>query len=143
MIISAFGIGIFLGFLFFELTGLTAGGIIVPGYLALYLNEPGRILMTILIAALTYLILLPLSRIMILYGRRRFLMAILLGFLLRAAADWLQIRLPETGWDLQAIGYIIPGLIANEFSRQGITRTLLAMIAVTVFTYFVLQVIYF
>ena len=107
MIITAFGLGIFLGFIFFELTGLTAGGIIVPGYIALYLNEPMRLLATLLISVLTYGLVLLLSQYLILFGRRRFLLAILLGFLLRGAFEWLQLLLPESGLDLQAT-FVVP-----------------------------------
>ena len=141
MIITAFGLGIFLGFIFFELTGLTAGGIIVPGYIALFLEEPLRIVSTVIIAGITYGAVILLSKYLILFGRRRFLVAILLGFLLRAAADWLNFQVPETGWDLQAIGYVVPGLIANEFLRQGVLNTILGMGIVSVMVYFILQLI--
>jgi len=142
MIITAFGLGILFGFIFFELTGLTAGGIIVPGYIALYFNDPIRILATILIALLAHGAITLLSFITILYGRRRFLLAILIGFLIRAAADWLNFQIPEMSWDLQAIGYIIPGLIANEFSRQGIIKTMLAMTIVSITVYLILQIFF-
>jgi poly-gamma-glutamate biosynthesis protein PgsC/CapC len=142
MIITAFGLGILLGFIFFELTGLTAGGIIVPGYLALYINDPIRILVTLFLAVLTYGAITSLSHMMILFGRRRFLLAILIGFLLRAAADWLHFQIPDMSWDLQAIGYIIPGLIANEFLRQGIVKTILAMTIVSITVYFILHLFF-
>ena len=142
MIVTAFGIGIFLGFVFFELTGLTAGGIIVPGYIALYLNEPMRLLATLVIALLTYGLISLLSQYLILFGRRRFLLAILLGFFFRAAFDWINVLLPESGLDLQAIGYLIPGLIANEFYRQGILKTILAMGIVSMAVFFILHLFF-
>jgi len=36
MLIQAIGTGIFISFIFTELTGLLAGGLIVPGYLAIF-----------------------------------------------------------------------------------------------------------
>ncbi|MFA7203055.1 MAG: poly-gamma-glutamate biosynthesis protein PgsC/CapC, partial [Candidatus Caldatribacteriota bacterium] len=36
MIYQAIGIGIAIGFLFYELVGLSPGGIVVPGYIALF-----------------------------------------------------------------------------------------------------------
>ncbi|HFE63125.1 MAG TPA: poly-gamma-glutamate biosynthesis protein PgsC [Caldithrix sp.] len=143
MILTAFGLAIVIGFIFFEISGLTAGGIIAPGYLALYLDEPLRILVTLLISTLTYGVVLLLSRFTILFGRRRFLLMILIGFLLRAAFDGLQVYLPETGFDLQAIGYIVPGLIANEFYRQGIGKTIMAIVIVTVPVFLILQIWYY
>jgi len=140
MILTAFGIGIALGFLFFEITGLTAGGIIVPGYIALYLNEPLRIIITLMISMLTFGLVNLASQFLVLFGRRRFLVMILVGFLLRTTFDSLRLYLPETGLDLQAIGYIIPGLIANEFYRQGVWKTVMALIIVSILVYFLLLV---
>ena len=140
MILTAFGIGIALGFLFFEITGLTAGGIIVPGYIALYINQPMRIVITLMISLLTFGLVNFASQFLILFGRRRFLVMILVGFLLRTTFDSLQLYLPETGLDLQAIGYIIPGLIANEFYRQGVWKTVMSLTIVSILVYFLLLV---
>ena len=136
MILTAFGIGIALGFLFFEITGLTAGGIIVPGYIALYISQPMRIVITLMISLLTFGLVNFASQFLILFGRRRFLVMILVGFLLRTTFDSLQLYLPETGLDLQAIGYIIPGLIANEFYRQGVWKTVMSLTIVSILVYF-------
>lgn len=138
MILTAFGIGIALGFLFFEITGLTAGGIIVPGYIALYINQPIRIIITLVISLITFGLVSFGSQFLILFGRRRFLVMILVGFLLRTTFDSLKLYLPETGMDLQAIGYIIPGLIANEFYRQGVWKTVMALMIVSILVYFLL-----
>ena len=143
MIVTAFGVGIALGFIFFELTGLTAGGIIVPGYLALFIREPLRIVVTTIVSLMTYGLVTLASGYLIIFGRRRFLLMILTGVLLRVALDQARLIVPDPGVELQAIGYIIPGLIANEFFRQGILKTLLAMAVVTIAVYAVLQIIYF
>ncbi|HES58824.1 MAG: poly-gamma-glutamate biosynthesis protein PgsC [Calditrichaceae bacterium] len=143
MIVTAFGIGIVLGFIFFELTGLAAGGIIVPGYLALFVHEPSRIIMTILVSLITYLCVLFASRYLIIFGRRRFLLMILIGFLFQVIFNRLVQLSTDPGIELQTIGYIIPGLIANEFFRQGILKTLLAMTIVTIAVFIFLQWIYF
>jgi len=143
MIITSFGLGIAIGFLFFELTGLTAGGIIVPGYIALYIEKPGAILTTIFVAILTYGIVTILSRWMIVFGRRRFLLMVLTGFLIQMLLDTIIVTYIETSVDLRVIGYIIPGLIANEFSRQGIGKTVMAMIIVSGLVYLILQIIFY
>lgn len=143
MIATSFALGILVGFLFFELTGLTAGGIIVPGYLALFVHEPERIAYTLVISLLTYGLIKILARFTIIYGRRRFFLMILAGFLMRASFDYFIIYLPEIGAGFQAIGYIVPGLIANEFYRQGVAKTISAMIIVVVVVYFILSLFYF
>ena len=143
MIFTSFGLGIAIGFLFFELTGLTAGGIIVPGYIALYIEKPGTILTTLFVALLTYGIVTILSQWMIVFGRRRFLLMVLISFLIRMLFDSIIVAYIETSFDLQVIGYIIPGLIANEFSRQCIGITMMAIIIVSGLVYLTLQIIYY
>jgi poly-gamma-glutamate biosynthesis protein PgsC/CapC len=142
MIITSFGIGIVFGFIFFELSGLTAGGIIVPGYLALFIHEPSKILVTLLISLAVYGIAYFISQRSILFGRRRFFLMILLGFLLRIGFDLLKIHLPGPAVELQAIGYVIPGIIANEFYRQGVFKTLAAIIIVVSLVYLTLSLVY-
>jgi len=87
MIYQAIGIGIVVSFAFYEIVGLSPGGIVVPGYIALFLDQPIRILVTLLAALLTYFIVRKLSNYIILYGRRRFLAMILIGFLLKWLID--------------------------------------------------------
>jgi len=49
--------------------------------------------------------------------------------------------LPPSGSDLRAIGYVVPGLIANDTWKQGPAQTLLASLAVTLATRAVLLLI--
>lgn len=132
MIFQAIGIGIAIGFLFYELVGLSPGGIVVPGYVALFINQPWRIIVTIGIAILTYYIVIFLSNYLILYGKRRFLSMILISFFVKWLVEGFLFQLPVTGIEIQSIGYIIPGLLANEMQRQGILPTLLATAIVAI-----------
>jgi len=127
MIYQAIGIGIAIGFLFYELVGLSPGGIVVPGYIALFVDQPIRIIVTIGIAILTYYIVFFLSNYLILYGKRRFLSMILISFLVKWLVESFIFQMPAVNIEIQSIGYIIPGLLANEMNRQGILPTLLAM----------------
>ncbi|MEZ5302916.1 MAG: poly-gamma-glutamate biosynthesis protein PgsC/CapC [Verrucomicrobiales bacterium] len=56
LLTAAIGIGLAISLLFSELFGLAAGGLVVPGYFALYLNHPIVIAMTVAAALATYLI---------------------------------------------------------------------------------------
>jgi poly-gamma-glutamate biosynthesis protein PgsC/CapC len=132
MIYQAIGIGIVISFAFYEIIGLSPGGIVVPGYIALFLNRPLRILITLVIAFLTYFIVILLSNYIILYGRRRFFTMIILGFLLKWLIEEIIIEIPLAEIELRSIGYIIPGLIANEMRRQGIFPTLYSLAIVSV-----------
>jgi poly-gamma-glutamate biosynthesis protein PgsC/CapC len=118
---------------FSEILGIGVGGMVVPGYMALYLNRPLMILLTIIISYITFFIVHSLSAIMIIYGRRRTVLMILIGFLL----GWFirSLGLVETtvgAVELTIVGYIIPGLIAIWIDRQGALETLSAMITASV-----------
>jgi len=132
MIYQAIGIGIMVSFVFYEIIGLSPGGIVVPGYIALFLDQPVRILITLVVALLTYLIVIQLSNYIILYGRRRFLTMVFIGFLLKWLIEEIIVKIPISGIELRSIGYIIPGLIANEMRRQGIFPTLYSLAIVSI-----------
>jgi poly-gamma-glutamate biosynthesis protein PgsC/CapC len=132
MIYQAIGIGVMVSFAFYEIIGLSPGGIVVPGYIALFLDQPVRILITLAVALLTYLVVIQLSNYVILYGRRRFLAMVLVSFLLKWLIEEIIIKIPISGIELRSIGYIIPGLIANEMRRQGIFPTIYSLAIVSI-----------
>ena len=132
MIYQAIGIGMVVSFAFYEIVGLSPGGVVVPGYIALFLDQPTRILVTLLVALFTYFAVIILSNYIILYGRRRFLTMVLIGFLLKWLIEEIIIKMPISGIELRSIGYIIPGLIANEMRRQGIFPTIYSLAIVSI-----------
>jgi poly-gamma-glutamate biosynthesis protein PgsC/CapC len=127
------GIGLVISLVFSEMLGLTAGGMVVPGYIALYLDRPLVIIFTCLVSYLTYFIVHALSAVTIIYGRRRTVLMILVGFalgtLLRSFGS---VELPMATVELTSIGYIIPGLIAIWIDRQGLVESLSTMIIASV-----------
>ena len=131
MLFSTVALSVILSFLVTELTGLLTGGMVSAGYLAFYFSEPMRILSTFLLSALIALILRLSREFLILYGRRRFMLSILLSLLFVYALEKAYFILSPLSLDLRVIGYIIPGLIANDMEKQGIIRTSLALIIVT------------
>ena len=138
MIYQAIGIGVMVSFAFYEIVGFSPGGIVVPGYIALFLDQPIRILVTLLVALLTYFAVKILSNYIILYGRRRFLTMVLVSFLLKWLIEEMIIKMPIPGIELRSIGYIIPGLIANEMRRQGIFPTIYSLAIVSIFVRLIL-----
>ena len=122
MIEIAIGIGMVLSLIFTETLGVTAGGIIVPGYIALYMDDPVKIIITFLISIVVFLIIKLLSSFMLIYGKRRLVLALLLGFILGYLSKIYLSNVSES-YDLSVIGNIIPGLIASWMDRQGILRT--------------------
>jgi hypothetical protein len=87
----------------------------------------------VLAATAAYLCVKIGSRFLVLYGRRTLVFAVLLGFVFGSLTS----RVPMIGvlseiGALTAIGYIIPGLLAYWMTRQGIVRTLAAMLVAAV-----------
>ena len=131
MLFSTVALSVILSFLVTELTGLLTGGMVSAGYLAFYFSEPMRILSTFLLSALIALILRLSREFLILYGRRRFMLSILLSILFVYALEKAYFIMSPLSLDLRVIGTIIPGLIANDMEKQGVFRTSLALIIVT------------
>ena len=63
---------------------------------------------------------------------RRFLTMVLVSFLLKWLIEEIIIKMPIPGMELRSIGYIIPGLIANEMRRQGIFPTIYSLAIVSI-----------
>ena len=123
MIEISIGLGIVLSLILSETLGVTAGGIIVPGYIALYIHDPFKVFITFAVAILVWLIIQILGKYMFLYGKRRIVLALILGFFFGYVSRNYIYLSDEIG-SLAVIGNIIPGLIANWMDRQGIIRTL-------------------
>ena len=129
LIMQAIGLGLVLSLVFSETLGLAAGGMVVPGYIALMIHQPLRILGTIVVALATFFTVKLQSNYMFLYGRRRTVMIIMVGFCFGWASRELFVITPSgLTVEFQAIGYIIPGLIANWMERQGVVQTISMMI---------------
>ena len=119
------GIGMVLSLFLTETLGVTAGGIIVPGYIAMNLESPQRLIITFGISIITFLLIKLLSKFIMVYGKRRLVLALLIGFLLgylSRSENMVTAGLGTT--DFIVIGNIIPGLIANWMDSQGVLRTI-------------------
>jgi poly-gamma-glutamate biosynthesis protein PgsC/CapC len=119
------GIGMVLSLFLTETLGVTAGGIIVPGYIAMNLENPERLVITFGVSIITFLFIKLLSQYIMVYGKRRLVLALLIGFLLgylSRSENMITASLSTT--EFMVIGNIIPGLIANWMDRQGVLRTI-------------------
>ena len=125
------GLGIFLSLILSESLGVTAGGIIVPGFIALYLHQPIQVVVTFLVAILVWAIIQGMGNVMFLYGKRRIVLALILGFFFGYISRNF-IYLSQDIGSVAVIGNIIPGLIANWMDRQGIIRTLSVVLLTSV-----------
>ncbi len=146
------GTGLVVSLLFSELFGLAAGGLVVPGYIALYLTRPIDIAVTLVAALLTFFLIRIASTFVIIYGRRRTAVMILVGYAAGVFLNGALAALYEVGSESVAhtvtppgdaltlvtagrsvmeagvIGYIVPGLIAIWLDRQGVVPTFAALV---------------
>ena len=125
-------IGLLISLAIIGLTGVYPGGIIVPSYLVLFVTEPERIVGTLVAALLTLLVYLLVSRWLILFGRRRFVFLILVGGVWSVLWRTLFPALFPLSVEFTVIGWVIPGLVANHFERQGVLVTLGSLLTATV-----------
>lgn len=129
------GVGLVVSLLYAEMFGVAPGGIVVPGYLALGINDPVTISLTVGVALLTFFVVRVLTTVMIIYGRRRTALMILISFLLGALVRaGLGVGTPVGPFEIDVIGYIIPGLLAIWMDRQGTVTTLSSAITATILT---------
>ncbi len=134
-------IGLALALFYKEVMGIYPGGIIVPAFLALTLDHPLRALTTVAVACFTLGIYKILARYFILFGSRRFVLILLSGGLLSQACALVAPQLVASPLEFQVIGFIIPGLLANNLERQRFLPTLASLVTVTVTTYFIAHLV--
>jgi len=135
MIVETLLIGLVLALLWAEVTDISPGGIIVPGYFAVYLDRPLCAAATLAVALVTLALYRFLARHLILFGRRRFVLMVLVGAVLSQA--WLLIAPGLFGApvELHVIGWIVPGILASSLVRQKFLPTLASLAAVSTLTY--------
>ena len=141
MVEISIGLGIILSLVLSEALGVTAGGIIVPGYIALFLHQPIQVLSTFSVAIIVLIIIKLLSRVMFLYGKRRIVLALILGFFFGYLSRIIYIDLENIN-SVAVIGNIIPGLIANWMDRQGVIRTLSVVLLTAVIVKLMVMIIF-
>lgn len=142
-LMTSIGLGLFVNFTLYEFIGLAAGGLVVPGYLALSVNQPMHVLTTFIVALLSWVFVEVLSKYAILYGRRKIALYILSSFVLQGLVHLVPISgIAETNDIIRSVGYIIPGLIAIGFDRQGIVETIATLTITTIATRLLLVLVY-
>lgn len=134
--VETFFIGLLVSLVLVEIFGVWPGGIIVPAYLALSLDRPARAGVTLAAALLVLAAYKGLSRFFILFGKRRFVIMLLLGGLLIQAAFLIAPRVFASPLEMRILGWVVPGLMANNFQRQRFFPTLAALVAATILTFF-------
>jgi poly-gamma-glutamate biosynthesis protein PgsC/CapC len=145
----ALAFGIIVSILIYERWRVTGGAAVVAGYLALFVNRPLYIITTVVLAIATYQIVQRfIARRMFLYGRRRLVVMVLIGMVLQLITGAIAFALnfsafvnQATPWmvGLYGVGFVLPGLIAQDIERQGSRLTILAVVGTTLLTFLILR----
>jgi gamma-polyglutamate biosynthesis protein CapC len=143
MVELAIALGLVSSLFFVDAFGLAAGGIVVPGYFALQLSHIDQVAATFAIAILTSFIVKIIGRYTFLYGRRQMVMCLLVGCILALLShNFLVFDISENTFRLEALGWVVPGLIAHWMDKQGIIKTVCMLVITAVIVRFSVIVIF-
>jgi poly-gamma-glutamate biosynthesis protein PgsC/CapC len=152
MIELAITIGIIISLIFIEAFGMAAGGIIIPGYVALQIGSPDRLLGLVIISLVTFLIIKLIGRYTFLFGRRQMVVSLLVGTILAIFSHhFMFFNTTESTVEFSAVGWVIPGLVAHWSVKQGYVKTisilaivsvLVRLIVITVFDFNIIPNLY-
>jgi gamma-polyglutamate biosynthesis protein CapC len=135
-------VGVVVSLVYAERTGVIPAGLVVPGYLALVLDQTVFLAAIFLLSFLTFLIVdRGIDRYVILYGRRRFVAMLSIGIMLKLVFDALYPAMPFEVYEFRGIGVIVPGLIANAIHRQGVPHTILSTLLLAGLTFLLVFVV--
>ncbi len=127
-----------------EFLGFNTGGMIVPGMLALHFFSIPTALAILIISFLVYFIVdYFLSKHLILFGKRKFSMMVLVSLLLKIVFDQLYPYVPFDLVAYRGIGAMTPALLANTYSRQGVRYTLPASLLTALVIFIILNAYHF
>ncbi|TGL85104.1 poly-gamma-glutamate biosynthesis protein PgsC [Leptospira congkakensis] len=129
------GLSLVVSLVFSELFGILGTGLVVPGYLALSFHHPKDIALTFLIAFLSYLCVEILSNFLLIFGKRKVVFILLFGYFFGYLLNYQVLPDLDITYlsEVRGIGFIIPGLIAIWYERQGVLETTSVLILASIF----------
>lgn len=129
-------LGIAVSLIFTELTGISAGGIVVPAYLALTVNQPSVLISTLAIGLIAYVVVeFGLTRFIMLFGKRKFAAFVFVALILRIIINLVFGGIFDALDALTSVGVITAALIASTVAKQGLKFTLIGTVIVTAIVY--------
>lgn len=107
------------------------------------MDKPMQIVGTLIVSLATWGIIRIISRYTLMFGKRRMVLSILIGFILGWGTRMFVFHnFTVYTYQMQSIGYIVPGLIANWFERQGFWKTFSAMGVAAILVRLILMVVF-
>ena len=79
---------------------------------------------------------------LIIFGRRKFIATLLIAMVIKMAFDLIYPVMPFATLSFRGIGVIVPGLLANSFSKQGVSLTIASSFIVTLVVFALMNVVY-
>lgn len=135
-------IGLFLSLLVEEKIGISAGGMIVPGYLAMVCDDLTQMLQIFAVSFVIYFVVnYILPKFIILFGKRKFVATLIVGVIIKLIVEIGFPLLPFEMIEFTGIGVITPSLLANTYAKQGMRYTIPAAIIVTYLTFAIVSVL--
>lgn len=132
-------IGLILSLIFVERTGFTPAVLIVPGYIALTVEDPIHLLLVILISLVTYiLVTYVVARVTLLDRNRKFVAMVAVGVTIMLIIDYFLPIMSFGIYELMAIGLLVPGLIAYTVSKQGLVFSYVSILLLGGLTYLIM-----
>lgn len=129
-------IGLLLSLICYLITNLSPGGMITPGWIAIVLVEnPAHAIAIVVTIFLTYLIMLRIQKLVILYGKRLFATVVMVAVFLQLTFFLVVVQHLPNVFENTTLGFIVPGLVTYQLIRQPIVATLTALITVSALTY--------
>ena len=141
MILETLFIGLVLALLWAEVTDVAPGGLVVAGYFALTIDRPLRVAATLAAALIALAVYRFLSGHLLLFGRRRFVLLVLVGAIVSQAWLLLLPKLFGAPVELRVIGWVVPGILASSLIRQRPWPTLASLAAVSTLTFALVRLI--
>lgn len=121
-------LSLLISLIFADVVGLMPGGIIVPFYFVLFIEEPVKIAATVVTALAAMLVVRILSNYTILYGRRKFALYLVAGLCFKALFSFAWFGNTYMFYNLSmTIGHLVPGILGSTMEKQGIGKTLLSL----------------
>jgi gamma-polyglutamate biosynthesis protein CapC len=138
LLIEFIAIGLVSSLLLAEFFGLSAAGLIVPGYIAYHIKEPFFLFIIIAATLLTYSTERLVASFTILFGRRLLSVDVLTSFIwvyfLEKTFLWIGVPVSIL---VDPIAYFIPALIVIFIGSSGFKSTFLAIALNTILVFFI------
>ncbi len=136
-------LGVIISILVYERWRLTGGAAVVAGYLGIFMDRPLYVVTTVLLSIGTFFIVQRfIARRMFLYGRRRLIVMVTVGMVLQFITGMIAFLTAQNiVWliGLYGVGFVLPGLIAQDMERQGVRLTVLTVLATSALTFLFLR----